>query len=63
MLDGTLDMEHGLPGFEDEGVALETEHPCNRHGDVTIGRSGGYTVHGLLLAPQLAIATDVEQIL
>jgi len=61
--DGTLELKHGLPGFRGEGDALETEHPRGSHGDVTIGRSRGYTVRSLLLAPRLEIATDVEQIL
>lgn len=61
--EGTLELEHGLPGFRREGDASETEHLLCSHGDVTIGRSRGYTVHSLLLAPLLAIVTDVEQIL
>jgi hypothetical protein len=61
--EGILELEHGLPGFRGEEDVSETEHLLSSHGDVIIERSRGYTVHSLLLAPLLAIATDVEQIL
>jgi len=61
--EGILDLEHGLPGVRGEGDASETEYLLISHGDVALGQSRGYTVHSLLLAPLLAIAMDVEQIL